>query len=95
VSVALDVHLGRKVGNDVVARTSDISVSGARVVSGRPLRVDEELQFDFELPSGGQRMRGTARVLRQHRHDMYALRFENVAPAVVGVLDAFVEAYTG
>ena len=93
--MALDVYLGRKVGNDVIARTSDISVSGARVVSGRPLRIDEELQFDLELPTAGHRLRGTARVLRQHRHDMYALRFENVAPGDVGVLGAFVDANAG
>jgi hypothetical protein len=92
VPVVLDVHLGRKIGNDVVARTSDLSVEGARVFSSRPLRVDEELQFDLELPAGGEHLTGTARVLRQHRHDLYALRFEKVGPAVRGVLDAFVEA---
>jgi hypothetical protein len=95
VAVALDVQLGRKVGNDVIARTRDLSVGGARVVSGRPLRIDEELQFDLDLPAGGQHVCGTARVLRQHRHDLYALRFENVAPAVAGVLGAFVDANSG
>jgi hypothetical protein len=95
VAVALDVHLGRKVGNDVVARTHDLSISGARVVSARPLRVDEELRFDLELPPGGRHLSGTARVLRQHRPDMYALRFENVAPAGRDVLGEFVDASSG
>jgi hypothetical protein len=89
--VALDVQLGRKIGNDVIARTHDLGIGGARVISGRPLGIDEELRFDLELPAGGPHLRGTARVLRQHRHDMYALRFENVAPAVIGVLGAFVD----
>ena len=95
VALELEVHLGRNVGNDVVARTRDLSVGGARVVCGRPLRIDEELRFELELPAGGQQLSGTARVLRQHRSDMYALRFENVAPAVAGILDAFVDANAG
>lgn len=93
--VTLDVHLERHKGTAVTVRTRDLSVGGARVVSDRPLRVDEELQFDLELPAGGERLRGTARVLRQHRHDMYTLRFENVAPAARGRLEAFIEATGG
>jgi hypothetical protein len=89
VEVALEVHLSRKVGKEVVAQTCDLSVSGARITSDRPLRVDEELRFDLELPFGAH-LGGKARVLRQHRHDTYALRFEHVAPATRGDLDAFV-----
>ena len=51
VEVALEVHLSRKVGKEVVAHTCDLSVSGARITSDRPLRVDEELRFDLELRS--------------------------------------------
>ena len=90
IAVALDLHLERKVGNAVAARTLDLSVGGARVVSDRPLRVDEELRFDLRLGGGDEHLRGTARVLRQHRHDTYALRFEHVAPAALRDLDAFV-----
>lgn len=90
VPVALDVHLARKVGNTVTARTLDLSVGGALVVSDRPLRVDEELHFDLNLPEGARHLDGTARVLRQPRHDTFALRFEQVAPAALRVLDAFV-----
>ena len=88
IAVALDLHLGRKVGHAVIARTLDLSTGGARVVSARPLRVDEELHFDLQL--GDEHLAGTARVLRQHRHDTYALRFENVLPAGMRDLDAFV-----
>jgi hypothetical protein len=95
VAVALDVHLGRKVGNDVIARAHDLSISGACVVSARPLRVDEELRFDLELPVGGPHLSGTVRVVRQHRPDMYALRFESVAASGRGVLGEFVEASSG
>ncbi|MCW3067306.1 MAG: PilZ protein [Solirubrobacterales bacterium] len=92
VVVALDLHLTRAVGNAVTARTLDLSVGGARVLSNRPLRVDEELQFRLDLPAAGRHLDGTARVLRQHRHDTYALRFEHTPPAVLRDLGAFVAA---
>jgi c-di-GMP-binding flagellar brake protein YcgR len=88
--MALDLHLERKVRNAVAARTLDLSVGGARVVSDRPLRVDEELRFDPRLRGGDEHLRGTARVLRQHHHDTYGLRFEHVAPAAPRHLGAFV-----
>jgi hypothetical protein len=91
VAVALELRLGRKVGNDVMARSHDLSASGARVVTDRPLRIDEELEFAFDLPQGAH-LTGTARVLRQHRHDMYALRFEQVEPEAHGLLGEFVDA---
>jgi hypothetical protein len=89
--IALEVRLGRKVGNDVIAHSFDLSASGARVVTDRPLRIDEELDFAFDLPKG-MHLSGTARVLRQHRHDMYALRFEQVAPEGQALLGDFVAA---
>lgn len=89
VTVALDVELGRKVGNDVHARTCDLSLTGACVTCARPLRVDEEVHFDLCLPLGDH-LDGTARVLRQQRHDTYALRFEHLSPAAVGALAEFV-----
>jgi hypothetical protein len=93
VAAALVVQLGRKVGSDVSARTADLGLGGARVVSDRPLRVDEELRFDLELDddSGGAHLIGVARVLRQHRHDQYALRFEQLDPDGLSALGAFVE----
>jgi hypothetical protein len=89
VAVAVEVHLGRRVGNDVVVRTRELSTGGARVVSRRPLRVDEELRFDLDLPGAGEHLTGTARVVRQHLPDVYALRFEQVSPASRRLLHAF------
>jgi len=91
-SVGLELHLVRKVGQPVTARTLDIGTGGARVTCERPLRIDEELRFDVELPERRHLIGGTARVLRQRRHDVYALRFEGIAPAALGELRAFVEA---
>lgn len=89
VTVALDVHLGRKVGNDVHAATCDLSTTGACITCARPLRVDEEVHFDLALPSG-EHLDGMARILRQQRHDTYALRFEHLSPAAHAALGAFV-----
>lgn len=90
IAVALEVSLDRKVGSAVHARTCDLSRTGACITCARPLRVDEEIHFDLALPRG-DRLDGTARVLRQQRHDMYALRFEQMSPACRGALDAFVD----
>ena len=87
-------YLGHSI-EEIAAEKAGIIKPGARVVSARPLRVDEELRFDLELPPGGRHLSGTARVLRQHRPDMYALRFENVAPAGRDVLGEFVDASSG
>jgi PilZ domain len=92
VPVQVEVRLERKVGRAVSARTVDISPGGARVTSERPLRIDEELRFNFGLPVDGVAVGGVARVLRQDRHNLYALRFENVGSNDLARLGAFVEA---
>jgi hypothetical protein len=88
--VAVEVLLARKVGRPVSARTLDLGAGGARVTSARPLRIDEELHFDCDLPDGRCHLDGTCRVLRQDRHDVYALRFENLTPALAEQLRSFV-----
>ncbi len=90
-AVTLDVQLARKVGRPVAAQTIDLGAGGARVTSRRPLRVDEQLHFDTDLP-GACHLAGTARVLRQDRHDVYALRFEDVPPSALAELRAFLAA---
>lgn len=89
ITVALEVSLDRKVGSAIHAHTCDLSRTGACVTCARPLRVDEEVRFDLALPLGDH-LDGTARVLRQQRHDTYALRFEQMSPATRDALGAFV-----
>lgn len=89
-NVDLELQLARKVGRPFSVRTLDVGFGGARVVSERPLRVDEELRFDCDLPTGTCHLDGMARVLRQDRHNVYALRFEHVAPELMFELRAFV-----
>jgi c-di-GMP-binding flagellar brake protein YcgR len=95
VTVALELQLARRIGSSLTVRTLDISATGARVLCARPLRIYEELTFDGELPPRGQHIEGTARVLRQHRPNVYALRFEHIATDVQRELEAFVEAGAG
>ena len=90
--IAIELMLARKAGRPVAARTLDLCAHGARVRCDRPLRVDEELHFDADLPAGGPRVDGTARVLRQDRHDTYALRFEARGDGAPEQFRALVEA---
>jgi hypothetical protein len=87
VPCVLDVHLERRVGREVAAYTRDLSTHGARVVSDRPLRIDERLTFDVEMPSTRAHLRVAARVLRQQLPMMYALRFEQLDAASLAALD--------
>lgn len=89
------MRLAHKVGRALTARTLDLSAGGARVTSDRPLRVDEEMRFDVDLPEGGRHIEGIARVLRQDRHNVYALRFERIADDTRAELRSFVEATAG
>lgn len=91
-SAALDLRLVHKAGRPVTARTLDLGVGGAHVLSSRPLRIDEEMRFDVDLPPAGRHVEGIARVLRQDGHNRYALRFERVAAAEVAHLRAFLAA---
>lgn len=92
VAVELDLQLARKVGKPVATRTLDLCSGGARVLSSRPLRVFEELQFELMLAAGGMPLTGMARVLRQDLHDVYALRFEQMNDAARRELEAFIDA---
>jgi len=92
IAVALELRLARKVGNAVMVHTCDLSVGGARVITSRPLRIYEELRFELDLPLDGPCLNGKARVMRQDRHDTYALRFERVTATTRRALDEFVAA---
>jgi hypothetical protein len=87
--VKVEIELERKVGRPVRVRTIDLGCGGALVRASRPLRVDEELHFDVTLPP---HVDGTARVLRQDRLDVYAIRFEGIEPTSLDELRSFVAA---
>jgi hypothetical protein len=74
--MALELTLTRKHGGPVSCRTLDLCAGGARIIANRPLRVDEELDFELVLDDGPC-VCGRARVLREQATS-YALRFERV-----------------
>jgi hypothetical protein len=77
IPVILDAHLERRVGNSVPAQTRDLCLHGTRIVTERPLAVDEELTVDLTLDDTTH-LRLPSRVLREHHHSTYALRFEHL-----------------
>lgn len=87
VYLPLTLARGDRHGAPVEARTIDLSTGGARVVSERPLKVDEVLRFDLDC-TGGTHVCGQCRVLREHVGRTYAVRFERLDDeAATGTLE--------
>jgi hypothetical protein len=74
--IALPCTLRRRVGGPIAAHTVDVGPDGMRVKTTRPLAEDEVV--DFDLPNFDMRIAGHARVQRQQRLNVYALRFEGL-----------------
>lgn len=68
--VQIECVLRRRTGSPVICHTIDLGPGGMCVATDRPLGIDEVLHFD--LAGAG----GDARVLREQRPNVYALRFE-------------------
>jgi hypothetical protein len=84
LDIALPCTLRRPIGRPIVAQTLNVGAGGMLISSVRPLTIDEALSFDLanlEAP-----VTGRARVLRQHRLDQYALRFEGLPDAMTSQL---------
>jgi hypothetical protein len=75
--VALPCVLRRRTGSAIDARTVNLGPGGMCVSTGRPLALDEVLEFDLPLANAGS-VDGRARVLRHEGHGAYALRFEGL-----------------
>ncbi len=68
--------LSRRTGKVVEGKTVDVGPGGMCVSTTRPLATDELLEFALpERP----RFTGRARVLREQRYHVYALRFERLS----------------
>jgi hypothetical protein len=91
--VALTCTLIRKVGSPVAGTTVDVGHGGMSVATTRPLAVDEELGFELP-PRPFPRVSGRARVLREHGHDVYGLRFEPLSAQMLADLDRLSAAAT-
>lgn len=82
----LGCRLARRNGNAVEGTTVDVGPGGMCVTTSRPLAPDELLEFSVpERPS----ISGRARVLREQRYRVYALRFERLSEDARAELDAF------
>ncbi|HEU0316551.1 MAG TPA: PilZ domain-containing protein [Solirubrobacteraceae bacterium] len=86
--IALSCTLRRRIGSPIVAETIELGPDGMRVTTPRPLATDETV--NFELPNLPMRVGGLARVLRQQRPHVYALRFERLPEAMYRCLHALV-----
>src|SRR5687767_7842080 len=75
VELSLACTLRRHTGSAIAAQTVDVGPGGMSVTTARPLATDELLHFDLPL-SPGDVVDGQARVLREQRYRVYALRFE-------------------
>jgi hypothetical protein len=74
--VELGCTLSRRTGKVVEGTTVDLGPGGMCVTTTRPLAPDEVLEF--ELPDR-PRFTGRARVLREQKYRVYALRFERLS----------------
>jgi hypothetical protein len=89
-AMSLSCTLRRSAGTPIAARTLDVGPTGMRVVTGRPLAVDETVAF--ELPCGDVRISGQSRVVCQERPDVYALRFARLSQPMARCLHDVVAA---
>lgn len=84
--IALPCTLRRRTGSPIPAQTVVLGPRGMQVRSPRPLSLDEIV--GFELPDLNMRIVGRARVLRQERLNVYALRFEGLPEPMTRALHA-------
>jgi hypothetical protein len=75
-AVAIACTLRRRTGSPVAGRTVDLGPAGMCVATARPLAADEAVEF--ELPQLPGDVHGHARVMREQRYGVYALRFEGL-----------------
>ena len=81
IELSVACTLRRRSGSTIEARTVDLGPGGMSVTTNRPLADDEVVFFDLPL-SPDQVVDGSARVLRQQRYGVYALRFESTSASV-------------
>jgi hypothetical protein len=86
--MAVPCLLRRRTGSAISVETVNVGPGGMCVLTKRPLGIDEVLEFDLPL-ADTDHVDGRARVVRQERHDVYALRFEGLREPVRDRLEQF------
>jgi c-di-GMP-binding flagellar brake protein YcgR len=90
--VELEVTLSRGRGSPVHGHTVDLSTGGTRVrvMTDRPLHVDELLAFELSAGHDGLVVGARVRVLRMQTDTVYALRFENLTDDAAARLERLI-----
>jgi hypothetical protein len=86
VEMTVECMLHRRAGSPIACETVDVGTGGMSVSSQRPLAADEVVSFDVDAIA----LSGQARVLRQYGHQLYALRFEQMATDMRDALERLV-----
>jgi hypothetical protein len=86
--------LRRPTGPAIRAETIDLGPGGMCVSTSRPLASDEVLMFDLPIDAE-HHLDGRARVLRQERSGVYALRFEGLPGPMLAELQQLAAAAPG
>jgi hypothetical protein len=87
--------LSRPRGAPIHASTLDLALHGTRIMTLRPLGVNERLAFDLDLDDDQLgHVRGSASVLREHAGNVYALRFEQLSEPAATRLSSYLAART-
>ena len=86
IRVTWTCSLQRHVGRPIPGHTKDLGPDGMRVVTIRPLSVDEVL--DFAVSETDKEISGAARVMREEGHGTYGLRFESLSKSMRDELTA-------
>jgi hypothetical protein len=92
-AISLGCTLTRGAGSPIRARTIDLGLTGMRVVTERPLAVDETVTFN--LLYGDVRVCGHALVVWQERPDLYDVRFRPLGPPMAHCLQDIVSGLAG
>jgi hypothetical protein len=75
----------------LAAHALNLSVSGMLIESPRPLRVGEDLDFQFRLPDHDEVIRGCARVMRVAGPRRYGIEFYGLEGGGTSLVQLFVE----
>jgi hypothetical protein len=94
VKMSVACVLRRPTGAAIKAETIDVGPGGMCITTSRPLASDELLSFDLPLDAE-HRIDGRARVLREERYGVYAMRFEGLPGPVLADLQQRVSARPG
>ncbi len=88
----LPVFLTRADGNDVVARTSNVSTNGMSICSSGTFALGETVGLTLDLLDGGPHVLARGTVVWDDKHGKSGISFQCVRPELQGALDRWLDA---